>query len=437
MDPLQKIIPGPSPAASFREFFKLEAAGGFMLFGAAVLAMALKNSPVADIYQQLLMMPVQMRAGTLDLHKPLVLWVNDGLMAVFFFMVALEIKREMLIGHLANPRTLVLPGMAAIGGMLVPALLYVALNFGDSDAMHGWAIPTTTDIAFALGVLALAGSRVPPAVKMFLLTLAVLDDLAAIVIIAVFYSGELSVLSLNLAAAFAILLATLNLAGVKRLAPYILTGIALWVCVLKSGVHATLAGVVLGFAIPMGDRTDEHKSPLRSVIHDLHPWVAFGILPLFAFFNAGIDFSDFDMARLLHPVPVGIALGLLIGKPVGVLTFAWLTLKFRLASLPEGSTWQMLVGVAFLCGIGFTMSIFLGGLAFQEGGSGYARADRIGIVAGSLIAGIAGYLILRRALDRADAARLETAPEPAPEPEAVSEPGSEPELESEPGPGTV
>jgi len=399
MKPLPNVIvPGPAPFASFREFFKLEAAGGVVLFGAAVLAMLLKNSPASAFYADLLTMPVQIRVGSLDLDKPLFLWVNDGLMAVFFFMVALEIKQEMLVGHLADKSSLELPLAAAAGGMFVPAALFTLFNLGDTDALHGWAIPAATDIAFALGVLALVGPRVPVTLKVFLLTLAVLDDLGAIVAIAVFYSSKLSLTSIVAGLIVVAALITLNRTGVRRLAPYILLGIVLWIAVLKSGVHATLAGVILGFAIPLGDREDETQSPLRHLVHELHPWVAFGILPMFAFFNAGIVVADINPANLISGVPLGIAVGLFVGKPVGVLTFSWIAIKTKIATLPEQVNWRLLIGVSFLCGIGFTMSMFLGGLAFQEGGSGYAKADRIGIIVGSLLSGIVGYLLLRSAL---------------------------------------
>lgn len=403
---VKRVVPGQAPFASFREFFRLEAAGGILLFVAAVFAMVLKNTPLDDAYSNLLMLPVQIRAGALDIDKPLVLWVNDGLMAIFFFLVAMEIKREILIGHLADWRSLVLPGLGAVGGMVVPAGIFVALNWGDNDALHGWAIPTTTDIAFALGVLALLGSRVPPALKVFLLTLAVLDDLAAIVIIALFYTSNLSVVSLVVGAIVIAGLACLNLKGVQRTAPYIWLGVILWVAVLKSGVHATLAGVVLGFAIPLGARTKTHDpeldeySPLKHLIHEVHPWVAFAILPMFAFFNAGISFADFNPERLFHPVPVGIALGLFLGKPIGVMSFTFLAVKLGLTRLPDNTRWPHIIGVAFLCGIGFTMSIFLGSLAFQEGGSGYARADRLGIIVGSLLAGFVGFWLLRASLGK-------------------------------------
>lgn len=383
------------PIATFKNFVKLGSIGGILLFIAAIAAMVLKNSPIADWYSHLLTLPVQIRVGELDLNKPLVLWVNDGLMAIFFLLVSLEIKREMLVGHLSKLSSIVLPGIAAIGGIILPALIFITLNYKNPDNLHGWAIPTTTDIAFALGVLALLGSRVPVSLKIFLMTLAVLDDLAAIVIIALFYSGNLSWASLVVALITTVALFTLNSFNVKRIAPYILLGIILWVSVLKSGVHATLAGVILAFAIPLGDPNSDHASPMKRLIHDLHPWVAFGILPLFAFMNAGIAFSDFNPNKLFNSVPVGIALGLLIGKPLGVLLFSWLTIKIRLASLPERANWLQFIGVAFLCGIGFTMSLFIGSLAFQQGAAGYARADRLGIIVGSLLAGIIGYILLR------------------------------------------
>ena len=384
--------------ATFREFFKLESTGGILLFVAAVLAMLLKNSPWSDWYAGLLTLPIQIRAGDLNLDKPLVLWVNDGLMAIFFLMVTLEIKREILIGHLSRPSDLILPGAAAIGGMLMPALIFVTLNWGNAEDLHGWAIPTTTDIAFSLGVLALFGSRVPLPLKIFLMTLAVLDDLGAIVIIAIFYSDNLSWLSLSIVLAISIGLLTLNRFGVKNLAPYFWLGTILWISVLKSGVHATLAGVILGFMIPLGNATEDQHSPLKQLIHQLHPWVAFAILPLFAFLNAGVSFDDFNPSRLMNAVPIGIALGLFIGKPLGVMGFVWLMVRFRIVTLRESINMRQLWGVAFLCGIGFTMSLFLGSLAFQEGGAGYSRADRLGIILGSLASGIVGYVLLQRSL---------------------------------------
>ena len=344
--------PLPAQLATFRQFFKLESSGGIFLFVAAVLAMVLKNSPLAGWYVDALTLPVQIRVGDLDLNKPLVLWVNDGLMAVFFLLVSLEIKREILVGHLSRPSDLILPGAAAVGGMLLPAAIFAGLNWGNAEDLHGWAIPTTTDIAFSLGVLALFGSRVPLQLKIFLMALAVLDDLGAIVIIAIFYSGNLSWLSLLMALLVTVGLFTLNRMGVRRMAPYFWLGIILWVSVLKSGVHATLAGVVLGFAIPLGNPENEHESPLKQLIHELHPWVAFAILPLFAFLNAGVALEDLNPSRLMHTVPVGIALGLFLGKPLGVMMFAWLVIRMRLVTLRDSINMQQLWGIAFLCGIG-------------------------------------------------------------------------------------
>ncbi len=390
----------PDHYETLKRFLRLESTGGIILFAAAILAMLFKNSPAASWYADFLTLPVQVRAGDLDLNKPLVLWVNDGLMAVFFLLVGLEIKREVLAGHLAKLSSIVLPGIAALGGMLIPASIYVIANWGDPLSMNGWAIPTATDIAFSLGVLALFAARVPIALKIFLMTLAVLDDLGAIIVIALFYSGSLSWESLIAAMVLTIGLFTLNRIGVRRLAPYIWLGIFLWISVLKSGVHATLAGVILAFAIPLGDEDKPQESLLRFMIHELHPWVAFGILPLFAFLNAGIILADFNPSRLFNTVPIGIALGLMIGKPLGVVGFTWMAVRLGWASLPENVTWSHIVGVGFLCGIGFTMSLFLGSLAFQEAGIGYARADRIGIVLGSLVAGGIGYFILSRSLPR-------------------------------------
>lgn len=290
-----------------------------------------------------------------------------------------------------------MPGSAALGGMILPAAIYAGLNWENPEDLHGWAIPNTTDIAFSPGVLALFAARAPLALKIFLMILAVLDDLGAI-IIAIFYSDNLSWTSLMIAFLITVGLLTLNRFGVRRLAPYFILGTILRVSVLNSGVHATRAGVILAFAIPLGDPDDEHKSPLKHLIHELHPWVAFAILPLFAFMNAGINFADFNPSRLLNPVPIGIALGLLLGKPIGVMTFVWIVIRLRLASLPESINWQHLLDVAFLCGIGFTMSLPIGSLAFQEGGAGYSRADRLGIILGSLLSGLVGYLILRKSL---------------------------------------
>lgn len=382
---------------NIRKFMKMEAAGGMVLLAAMVLAMLVKNSPLSGAYLGLLQLEGELRVGTFSLEKPVFLWVNDLWMAVFFFLVGMEIKREVLEGYLSDRRQLVLPATAALGGIIVPAAIYAWLNWGDPAAMKGWAIPTATDIAFALGILALLGSRIPVSLKVFLMTLAIIDDLAAIVIIAIFYTVQLSPLSLILAAVVIAALFTMNRRGVRRIDAYLIVGAMLWVLVLKSGVHATLAGVVLALAVP-GDRIEgEEAPPLRYLIHALHPWVAFGILPAFAFVNSGIAFEEFNWNTIAGGVPLGIAAGLFFGKQAGVFLFAWLTIRLGLAKLPTQATWAQLYGIAVLCGIGFTMSLFIGGLAFAEGGAGYARADRLAIVAASILSGIVGYVILRLA----------------------------------------
>ena len=377
-----------------QRFFQLEAASGLLLIAAAVLALLISNSPFAHFYSSLLDVPVAVQVGALNIAKPLLLWINDGLMAIFFLLVGLELKREVVYGQLATPSQIVLPGAAAIGGMLVPALVYAWFNQGDSEAMRGWAIPMATDIAFALGVLALLGSRVPTSLKLFLMTLAIIDDLGAIIVIALFYSSELSSLSLMLAGAALIGLFALNRMGVRQLGPYLLLGLFLWVCVLKSGVHATLAGVALAFFIPVKGDDPEH-SPLATLEHALHGWVAFGILPLFAFANAGVSLQGMNLQSFLQPVPLGIAAGLLLGKTVGVLGLTAIAVFTRMARLPEGANWGQLLGVAVLCGIGFTMSLFVGSLAFTPDVSPYAGQDRMGILTGSLLAAVLGYLICR------------------------------------------
>ena len=377
-----------------QRFFQLEAASGLLLIAAAVLALLISNSPFAHFYSSLLDVPVAVQVGALNIAKPLLLWINDGLMAIFFLLVGLELKREVVYGQLATPSQIILPGAAAIGGMLVPALVYAWFNQGDSEAMRGWAIPMATDIAFALGVLALLGSRVPTSLKLFLMTLAIIDDLGAIIVIALFYSSELSSLSLMLAGAALIGLFALNRMGVRQLGPYLLLGLFLWVCVLKSGVHATLAGVALAFFIPVKGNDPEH-SPLATLEHALHGWVAFGILPLFAFANAGVSLQGMNLQSFLQPVPLGIAAGLLLGKTVGVLGLTAIAVFTRMARLPEGANWGQLLGVAVLCGIGFTMSLFVGSLAFTPDVSPYAGQDRMGILTGSLLAAVLGYLICR------------------------------------------
>lgn len=407
-----------APAISaIREFLRLEAAGGILLVLASALALVWSNSPAAGVYVGLLDTPVAVQVGALKIAKPLLLWINDGLMAIFFMLVGLEIKREVLQGELSSLGQAALPGIAAIGGMAVPALVYVVINMGTPETLSGWAIPAATDIAFALGVLALAGRRVPASLKIFLLALAVMDDLGAIIIIAVFYTADLSLTALGLAGLGILGLLLLNLFGVKRLAPYMLVGLFLWIAVLKSGVHATLAGVVIGLAVPLRGAGDPEHSPLRHLEHMLHPWVAFGILPLFAFANAGVSLAGLTFASLLEPVPLGIALGLFLGKQVGVVGFSWAAIRAGLARLPEGANWGQFYGVALLTGIGFTMSLFIGTLAFPQ--VGYSAAVRLGVLSGSLLSAVAGYLVLVGAswLPRPKAA----APAPATAPVGTSE----------------
>jgi NhaA family Na+:H+ antiporter len=379
------------PKNTVNAFLKLESAGGILLLIAAVAAMLLKNSPAGSYYTAFLDVPIQIRIGPLNLDKPLFLWVNDGLMAVFFFMIGMEVKREILVGELSDRRQIVLPGMAGLGGILVPALIYYFLNADNPAALQGWAIPTATDIAFALAVLAMVGN-VPTALKLFLMTLAIIDDLGAILIIAAFYTSDLSIESLFVALTAVTGLAWLALKGTRKIGPFMILGLILWVSVLKSGVHATIAGVLLGFFIPMGDEKD---SPLERLLHGLHPWVAFAILPIFAFVNGGVDLTGMTAGSLLEPVPLGIILGLLIGKQLGVFTFAWLSIKSGIATLPDRVSMGQLYGTSILTGIGFTMSLFISSLAFEEVGMGYTRPDRLAIIVGSLACGIIGFVVLK------------------------------------------
>ncbi|PSS57151.1 Na+/H+ antiporter NhaA [Pseudomonas sp. BBP2017] len=376
--------------STFTRFFKLEAASGLLLIAAAALALIINNSSLSYLYNGLLEVPVVAQIGALKIAKPLLLWINDGLMALFFLLIGLEVKREIIDGHLSKPSQIVLPGAAAIGGMVVPALIYWFLNKDDPAAVAGWAIPMATDIAFALGVLALLGKRVPVSLKLFLMTLAIIDDLGAIIVIALFYSGELSSLSLMLAGACLLALIAMNRLGVVKLGPYMVIGLILWVCVLKSGVHATLAGVTLALCIPLRTRNAE-PSPLLTLEHALHPWVAYGILPLFAFANAGVSLAGVSLESFTHYVPMGIAIGLLLGKTVGVFGLTWIAVKLGMATLPGGANWGQVLGVAILCGIGFTMSLFVGSLAFVPGSSEYAGMDRMGILTGSILAALIGY----------------------------------------------
>ena len=379
-------------------FVHHEAAGGIFLMIAAFAALLIANSPAAPLYNTFLDTHLSIRLGDLGLDKNLLHWINDGLMAIFFFLVGLEIKRELMVGELSTPKQAALPFAAAVGGMIVPALIYFAINRDNLSALPGWAIPMATDIAFAVGVLALLGSRVPAALKVFLLALAIIDDLGAIIVNALFYTSDLSVLSLVLAGIGLAILTALNLRGVVRLAPYVLVGLFVWVCVLKSGVHATLAGVATAFAIPLDLNTSAGKKTGMTSANDLmealHPWVTFLVLPLFAFANAGVSLAGVGFQALTDGIPLGIAAGLLIGKPVGVLLFSGLMIGLGLASLPQGTTWAHMLGAGFLAGIGFTMSLFIGTLAFPD--PGLAGEVRIGVLGGSLVAATIGYLILSR-----------------------------------------
>ena len=370
-----------------------EASGGILLIIATLLAMLVANSPLRPWYDDLLKLPIEIRVGALEIAKPMLLWINDGLMALFFLLIGLEVKREFLVGQLASREQMALPGLAAAGGMLVPALVYVAVTRNDPLALDGWAIPAATDIAFALGLLALLGYRVPASLKIFLMALAIMDDLGAIVIIALFYSGDLSGSMLLLAFLSILLLVLLNRFRVTAIAPYVTVGVLLWVFVLKSGVHATLAGVVIAFAIPLHGREGE-PSPLEMLEHDLKPWVNYMILPGFAFANAGLSLAGMGVGNLFEPVALGIFLGLVVGKLVGVFGFSWLSIRFGLARLPEQANFSQLFGVSVLCGIGFTMSLFIGGLAFEHTGADYFVAYRVGILSGSLVAALLGLTLL-------------------------------------------
>lgn len=389
-------------------FLRLESAGGIILIAAATLAILLANSPLHTYYALLIDTPVEIRIGAFEIAKPLLLWINDGLMAVFFFMVGLELKRELLEGELADKRNIILPGVGAIGGMAVPALIYTWLNHGDATAMDGWAIPTATDIAFALGVLSLLGSRVPVSIKIFLTSLAIFDDIGAILIIAIFYTAKISFTALVVVAICIPILTLLNRRNPESTSIFIVVGAVMWVALLKSGVHATLAGVLLAMFIPMKSVKNPHYSPLKSMERDLHSVVAFFVLPVFAFANSGIDIVGVGTAQLFHSVPTGIALGLFVGKQVGVFGFCWLAIRLKLTSLPRDISWASLYGTAALCGIGFTMSLFIGSLAFEETIVKRLFDDRLGIILGSLASGLVGYLVLRASLPAADQVRKDT-----------------------------
>jgi NhaA family Na+:H+ antiporter len=377
---------------------KLESASGILMLTAAIIAMLAANSPLADLYSELLDITVAVQVGALLISKPLLLWVNDGLMAVFFFLIGLEIKREVMEGELSSVSQIILPGVGALGGMIIPASIYIWMNRGDPIALDGWAIPVATDIAFALALLSVFGNRVPTALKVFLLTLAIFDDLAAIVIIAIFYSGDLSLGALLIGAIALIIAIIMNKTGVTRTSGYILLGVVLWIAVLKSGVHATLAGVVIAFCIPMRDK--QGNSPLSDLEHDLHSPVVFVILPLFAFANAGLSLAGMSIEDLTHPVTLGVISGLFIGKALGILGFVGLGVALRFVQIPKNVNWIQLLGVAFACGIGFTMSLFIAGLAFEHGSDDYYSGDRLGILVGSILSALVAFVLLHISLPK-------------------------------------
>jgi len=380
------------------EFIQKESSAGIVLMFVTIAAMVFKNSPLAPAYDAFLLTPVEIRFGALYIGKPLLLWINDGLMAVFFLLVGLEVKQEIVSGHLSTWQRVTLPGIAAFGGMVIPALIYAAFNWTNPIAMRGWAIPTATDIAFSLGILSLLGKRVPVSLKIFLMALAIIDDIGAIIIIALFYTEQISIESISVALAALVILSVMNMAGVARRGAFILVGIVLWVSVLKSGVHATLAGVALAFMIPLEvkDREGSVMQLAKNMEDDLHYWVAFMILPLFAFVNAGINLEEIAITQMSSPVPLGILFGLFFGKQIGVFGFSWLAIKSGLTTMPKGADMRQLYGVALLTGIGFTMSLFIDGLAFDDGKI-FSYADRLAIIAGSLVSGVAGYLVLLKA----------------------------------------
>ena len=370
--------------------------------GAAVLAMIVANSPLSVYYDLLLDVPVEVRVGNLAIDKPLILWINDGLMAIFFFLVGLELKREIMEGELSDRSSIVLPFAGAVGGIVVPVGIYVYVNQGDPVALNGWAIPAATDIAFALGILALFGSRVPIALKVFLVSIAIFDDIAAVLIIAIFYSGDLSLAAIMVAGACLLVLAIMNVRGVVDTSPFIWVGLIMWAALLKSGVHATLAGVALAAFIPMRAPKEPGRSPLRELENDLHHLVAFAILPIFAFANAGVPLGGMGFADLLHPVSLGIAAGLFAGKQVGIFALCWLVIRLGFARLPAGVNTGSLYGVAILCGIGFTMSMFIGSLAFESQPSDpqILIDERVGIILGSILSAGMAAIVLQFSLPR-------------------------------------
>jgi len=381
---------------TIKNLFQHEAASGFILVFAAMIAMILANSPLNSFYNGLLEIPVSVRFGGFEIAKPLILWVNDGLMAIFFFLVGLEIKREILGGNLSSLAQITLPAVAAVAGIAFPALIYVWFNANDPVAIRGWAIPSATDIAFAVGVFTIFGKSLPLSLKLFLLSVAIFDDIGAIVIIALFYSQDLSTASLAVAISGLVVLFLLNRFKVPTQAAYILVGVVVWAAVLKSGVHATLAGFALAWFIPMSVKNEDGHPMLEHMEHKLHPWVGFFVLPIFAFANAGVSLIGVSLDNVFNPITLGIAAGLFIGKQVGIFGVCWLTVKAGLAKLPKDATWPQLYGVTLLCGIGFTMSLFIGSLAFEEQPLEYQVSVKVGVLVGSLLSAFIGAFVLAK-----------------------------------------
>ncbi len=383
-------------ARTIKEFLENEVTGGILLIVATILALIFSNTSLSPLYHSFLKMPVIIRVGALNLHAPLYHWVNDGLMVIFFLSVGLEIKKEILEGQLSSLKQVTLPGLAAVAGMATPAIIYFLFNHNHPDAIHGWAIPTATDIAFALGVLALLGKRIPDSLKIFLMALAIIDDLGAIVVIALFYTSNLSMTALTVAGIAVFCLILLNLFGVAKKTAYFIVGTVLWLSVIRSGVHATLAGVVLAFTIPLNakDKNNNPVSPLKEIEHGLAFWITALILPLFAFVNAGVNITQISMKQMIGTVPLGILLGLFIGKQAGVFGFSWVAIKLKLAELPKGSSWSQFYGVSVLTGIGFTMSLFIASLAFKDPEM-FHHTEKLAILLASLFSGVTGYLILK------------------------------------------
>ncbi|MCT8644579.1 Na+/H+ antiporter NhaA [Glaesserella parasuis] len=378
-----------------RKFLQLESASGILLLAFAMLAMLFANTPLKDLYFDFLSMPVSIQIGLFSIHKPLLMWVNDGFMAVFFVLIGLEVKREMMVGAISSYQRAIFPAIGALGGMIVPALVFTLINSDSPEFQQGWAIPMATDIAFALGVLGLLGKRVPFALKIFLLALAIIDDLGAIVVIAIFFSHELSTTALISAVIAITALIIMNRMRVTAICAYMVVGLILWASVLKSGVHATLAGVIIGFCVPLKGKNGEE--PLAHFEHILAPWCSFVILPLFAFSNAGVSLAVMSLSTLFSPLTMGVALGLLVGKTLGVFSFSFLAVKLGIAQLSEGINFKQIFAVSVLCGIGFTMSMFLAGLAFggDEADGQFISLARLGILIGSGISAVLGYYLLK------------------------------------------